>query len=69
MIYGPIPNLTCRRFALAILLIAGSSLAAEADEPSLAETLQWIDNTYNRHNGSLGHGVWETYLRAVPESC
>jgi hypothetical protein len=42
-----------------VVLIA--SLPTQAEGPSLAETLQWMDNTYNRHGGSLGHGHWETY--------
>ncbi len=27
----------------------------------MAKTLLWMDNTYNRHGDSLGHGHWETY--------
>jgi hypothetical protein len=32
-----------------------------AEAQSLAETLQWMDNTYNPHDYSPGHGLWETY--------
>ena len=45
-------------------LLAGILLASRpthADEPSLTETLLWMDNTYNPHEHYLGHGRWETY--------
>jgi hypothetical protein len=52
---------------LHIGLLAGvvviPSLAIAAD-PSLTETLAWMDSTYNPHDtegGSFGHGRYETY--------
>jgi hypothetical protein len=44
-----------------LVLAVASPLPIRAEEPSLAETLQWMDNTFNRHGDSLGHGHWETY--------
>jgi hypothetical protein len=47
-------------------LLAGILLASRpthADEPSLTETLLWMDNTYNPHEHYLGHGKWETFKR------
>jgi hypothetical protein len=53
-----------RQLAIAPMLsvvMLTASLPTQAEGPSLTETLQWMDNTYNRHGGSLGHGHWETY--------
>ena len=50
------------RLALALLVsILVVSNPAHTDEPSLAETLLWMDNTYNPHEHYSGHGRWETY--------
>src|SRR5258705_264186 len=45
----------------AFLLITASPLRTEADEPSLSDTLGWMDSTYNPHGTSPGHGKWETF--------
>jgi len=47
--------------AFLLVLTGALSLPIRAEEPSLADTLQWMDNTYNRHGDSFGHGRWETY--------
>jgi hypothetical protein len=44
-----------------LALITGSPLPVEADEPSLSETLGWMDSTYNPQGTSPGHGKWETF--------
>src|SRR5262249_13423156 len=35
--------------------------SAAANDPSLSETLLWLDNTYNPHEHYSGHGRWEAY--------
>jgi hypothetical protein len=37
-----------------LALITGSPLPVEADEPSLSETLGWMDSTYNHRGHRLG---------------
>jgi hypothetical protein len=37
------------------------SLSARAEEPTLSETLGWMNSTYNPHGSSLGYGRWETF--------
>jgi hypothetical protein len=40
------------------------SSAEPSTEPSLAETLAWVDGTYNNHmneGGAIGHGDLEIY--------
>lgn len=53
------------RLTIAVTVLLALTVAlffpVRAEGPSLAETLQWMDNTYNRHGGSFGHGHWETY--------
>jgi hypothetical protein len=54
-----------RKLAIAPILsvvVLIASLPTEADEPSLSETLGWMDSTYNPHESSPGHGKWETYI-------
>jgi hypothetical protein len=43
------------------------SAAAEEAQPTLSETLAWMDSTYNPHNdtgGAWGHGVRDLYNHA-----
>ncbi len=47
--------------ASAFLLTTTLSLSTQANEPSLSETLEWMDSTYNPHGTSPGHGKWETF--------
>jgi hypothetical protein len=50
----------------AFLLAAVLAPAVEADGPSLSETLLWMDNTFNPHEHSSGHGRWETFSVGKP---
>jgi hypothetical protein len=50
---------------LAFVFVLTASLA-RGEEPSLSETLAWIDSTFNPHKsegGSFGYGIEENYLR------
>ena len=49
--------------ALFSMLILSS---AHADNPSLSDTLSWMDNTYNPHSngGAWGHGRVETFFQS-----
>jgi hypothetical protein len=54
------------KIALAFIVASFLSFAPSASdaEPSLSETLAWMDNTYNSHlseGGAFGHGVEESY--------
>jgi hypothetical protein len=54
----------CHCWVAASLLPAMYSLANEAATPSLADTLEWMDSTYNSHEnagGAFGHGRWEIF--------
>jgi hypothetical protein len=51
---------------IAVVICCGwSSHASLADpEPSLSETLSWMDNTYNSHKdtgGAAGHGIQQSF--------
>jgi hypothetical protein len=49
-----------------VLLMLTAPLTAHAEGPSLAETLAWMDNTFNPHGHSSGHGRWETFSVGKP---
>lgn len=51
-------------FLACILIMLVELPVVQAEGPSLAETLQWMDSTYNSHQaegGSFGHGLQEVY--------
>jgi hypothetical protein len=51
-------------FVLSIVPVSASS--AQDAQPTLAETLAWMDSTFNPHRsegGSFGYGVVENYLK------
>jgi hypothetical protein len=45
-----------------LLLITASPLPVEADEPSLSETLGWMDSTYNPHGTSPGRKMGDVHF-------
>jgi hypothetical protein len=52
--------------AALVLLIMIAPSTAQAEGASLAETLAWMDNTFNPHEHSSGHGRWETFSVSKP---
>jgi hypothetical protein len=62
------PNTVCKSVRISLALISASCWAsvsfAQAGEPSLTETLAWLDSTYNPHSdagGAPGHGIKKIY--------
>lgn len=55
----------CAILTSTILLLAGLSACSKQQGPSLSDTLTWMDQTYNPHDGGpnlgRGHG-WETHF-------
>src|SRR5436190_1902976 len=50
--------------SIAHVAVLGTEKAQAAPSPSLAETLSWIDSTYNSHvreGGSFGYGEYVIY--------
>ena len=42
--------------AALVLVLVTAPMTTQAEGPSLAETLAWMDNTFNPHEHSSGHG-------------
>jgi hypothetical protein len=61
-------NIACKSVGIVLALIGTSywvpASLAQVAEPSLTETLSWMDSTYNPHSdtgGAWGHGIEEIY--------
>lgn len=60
---------THNRWVLLLALVPAALAPAQAEEPSLAETLAWMDSTYNPHErsgGGFGHGREEIFSEGKP---
>jgi hypothetical protein len=56
-------------FRVVFALVPAALPPAQAEEPPLAETLTWMDSTYNSHEGSgggFGHGGEEIFSDGKP---
>ncbi len=56
----------CIALAVAAACLWTNGSTAQDEQPTLADTLAWMDSTFNPHiseGGSFGYGVEEDYLK------
>jgi hypothetical protein len=63
---APMSENLCQNYTiiLSTLVLLPTQASADVLTPSLAETLAWMDSTYNSHEdigGAFGHGRWEIF--------